>query len=41
MKIDTVDTFGRPPLTPHVLSTFTVISNETRKYFALVQAITE
>ena len=34
-EIDTVNTFGRPPLTPHMLSTFTVISDETRKYFAI------
>ena len=33
--VDTVDTFRRPPLTPHVLSAFTVISDETRKYFAI------
>ena len=33
--IDTVDTFRRSPLTPHVLSAFTVISDETRKYFAI------
>ena len=34
-EIDTVNTFGMPPLTPCVLSTFTVISDETRKYFAI------
>ena len=34
-EIDIVNTFGRPPLIPHVLSTFTVISDETRKYFAI------
>ena len=34
-EIDTVNTFGRPPLTPHMLSTFTVISDETWKYFAI------
>ena len=33
--IDSVDTFRRPPLTPYVLSAFTVISDETRKYFAI------
>ena len=34
-EIDTVNTFGRPPLTLHVLSAFTVINDETRKYFAI------
>ena len=34
-EIDNVNTFGRPPLTPHVLSTFMVISDEMRKYFAI------
>ena len=33
--VDTIDTFRRSLLTPHVLSAFTVISNETRKYFAI------
>ena len=33
--VDTVDTFRRPPLTPHVLSVFTVISDEKQKYFAI------
>ena len=34
-EIDTVNTFGKPPLTPQVLSVFTVISDETQKYFAI------
>ena len=34
-EIDTVNTFGRQPLTPQVLSAFTVISDETQKYFAI------
>ena len=34
-EIDTVNTFGRSPLTPHVLSMFMVISDEMRKYFAI------
>ena len=34
-EVNTVNTFGRPPLTPHMLSMFTVISDETRKYFAI------
>ena len=33
-EIDSVNTFGRPPLTPQVLNAFTVISDETQKYFA-------
>ena len=33
--VDTIDTFRRPVLTPHVLSAFTVISDETWKYFAI------
>ena len=33
--VNTVDTFRRPPLTPHVLSVFTVISDETWKYFSI------
>ena len=33
--VDTVDIFRRQPLTPHVLSAFTLISDETRKYFAI------
>ena len=34
-EIDTVNTFGRQPLTPPVLSAFTIIGDETRKYFAI------
>ena len=34
-EIDSVNTFGRQPLTPQVLSAFTVINGETRKYFAI------
>ena len=34
-EIDMVNTFGRQPLTPQVLSAFTVISDETWKYFAI------
>ena len=33
--IDTIDTFRGPPLTPYVLSAFTIISDDTRKYFAI------
>ena len=33
--VDTVDTFRRSPLTPHMLSAFTLISDGTRKYFAI------
>ena len=33
--VDTVDTFRRPPLTPHVLNAFTVIRDEMWKYFAI------
>ena len=34
-EIDTVNTFGRQPLTPQVLSALTVISDKKWKYFAI------
>ena len=40
-EIDTCNMSGTPVLTPHVLSTFTVINDETWKYLAFVQGITE
>ena len=34
-KNSILDTFGRLPLTPQVLSAFTMVSNEMWKYFAI------
>ena len=34
-EIDNDNTFGKPPLTPQVLSAFMVISDETGKYYAM------
>ena len=34
-EIDTVNTFGRQPLTPQMLSAFMVIGDQTWKYFAI------